>query len=135
MVSAEALTVLIIDDNPDDCESLERAISKITSNTQYRVLIAHDADQALKIYSENDVDCALVDYLIPQTNGVEIIRKLHHPSVRKQGKKLPVALISGAWTQQNKIFMDNMTCISKDDLYSSKDVEKQITKLVSSARG
>lgn len=60
----------------DDCEQ-DLSVLKFTLTTNgYRVLTAPDGVEALRIFSENPVDLALVDFSLPQMNGDQLASKL-----------------------------------------------------------
>jgi two-component system, OmpR family, response regulator CpxR len=64
--------ILCVDDNEQDLSVLKFTLS----TNGYRVLSASDGHEALKLFSENLVDLALVDYGMPQMNGDQLVSKL-----------------------------------------------------------
>jgi CheY-like chemotaxis protein len=64
--------ILCVDDNEQDLSVLK---FMLTTNG-YRVLSASSGPEALRIYSENLIDIALVDQALPQMNGDQLISKL-----------------------------------------------------------
>lgn len=66
--------VLIVDDEKDVRESLQRMLER----QEYRVFIAGDGEEALKIGQERNIDIALVDIVMPKMDGIEFLRQVRH---------------------------------------------------------
>jgi two-component system response regulator HydG len=64
------VTVLVVDDERSNCESLE----KILSREGMRVLVAHDAKHALETLRQHRVHVVLTDLMMPGTTGLELLR-------------------------------------------------------------
>src|SRR5207244_5474186 len=56
----------------------------------YDVLTARCGREGLERFKNEKVDLAVVDYMMPEMNGAEVIRQL-----RKASPKLPIILLSG----------------------------------------
>ena len=69
-VTADAITVLVVDDERSNVESLE----KIFAREGIRVLTAHDAKQALEQVRTHRVQVVLTDLMMPGTTGLELLR-------------------------------------------------------------
>jgi len=67
---ADAVTVLVVDDERSNVESLE----KIFAKEGMRVLTAHDARQALEQLRSHRVHVVLTDLMMPGTTGLELLR-------------------------------------------------------------
>ncbi len=61
-------TVLLVDDNRDLLHFLER----LMADAGWRLLTAESATEARKLVAENKVNAALLDYMLPDGNGVEL---------------------------------------------------------------
>jgi two-component system response regulator HydG len=68
----EVTTVLVVDDERSNCESLE----KILSREGMRVLLAHDAKRALELLRGHRVNVVLTDLMMPGTTGLELLRAI-----------------------------------------------------------
>ena len=66
----DAITVLVVDDERSNCESLE----KILARENMRVLVAHDAKRALEVVRSHRVHVVLTDLMMPGTTGLELLR-------------------------------------------------------------
>jgi len=66
--------ILIIDDNPADSNLLKRYFSKL-DNWDIQLTIALNSDEAVKYYNSENQDIIIVDYLLGNDNGIDIIKK------------------------------------------------------------
>ncbi len=70
--SPDAITVLVVDDEPSNLESLE----KIFMREGMRVLTAPDAKRALELVRGHRVHVTLTDLMMPGTTGLELLRAI-----------------------------------------------------------
>lgn len=72
--------ILVVDDQPDMCWVL----SKLLSDRGHEVRIAHSGAGALAAQAGFDCQTAVVDYRLPDTNGIALIAELtwHRPRLR-----------------------------------------------------
>ncbi|MDA7742462.1 EAL domain-containing protein [Francisellaceae bacterium] len=84
------IKVLLIDDNPDDRVLYRRLLSK--SDALYDIRETGDASQALAMLEEDMPDCIILDYAMPEMNGMEFITQLKaHPPLAS----IPVLMLTG----------------------------------------
>jgi DNA-binding response OmpR family regulator len=86
-------TVLVVDDE-DDIVTLMRDFLEAEG---YRVLTAPDGDRALSALSSNDVDCVLLDVMMPGRSGFDVLRQLRETS------DIPVLFLSARQEDSDKI--------------------------------
>lgn len=67
-------TVLIIDDNLDNCDVLSRRLDKVG----LKVLVANDGYEGLKLVRNNPIDLVLLDIMMPGLNGYEVLERMKH---------------------------------------------------------
>jgi two-component system, NtrC family, nitrogen regulation response regulator NtrX len=79
-------TILIVDDEPNILTSLRRALEV----EGYRALTAASGSQALERLSREGPDLALLDVVMPEMDGLELLRRL-----KEQQPELPVLMMSG----------------------------------------
>jgi DNA-binding NtrC family response regulator len=83
----QPLTVLVVDDEPTVCRSVE----KILSRKGYRLVGATSVEQALDILEAGPpVSLALVDLMMPGVSGMELIRV-----ATERWPRLPIVVITG----------------------------------------
>jgi putative two-component system response regulator len=82
-------TILVV----DDLEAVLRLMADILSAEGYRVLRAHDGEEALSIVGAEQPDLVISDVRMPRADGFDLCRALKNsPSTRL----IPVVLMTGA---------------------------------------
>ena len=73
-------TILVVDDEP----SVRNLIEKILTMRGYAVLAASDAQEALRLNADHEVDAVVTDVMLPSMKGPELVEKLreHRPGLR-----------------------------------------------------
>jgi len=73
-------TVLIVDDEP----AMLDAVKRIFRNSPYRILVASGGLAALEISSRHKVDVIILDYKMPDMDGLTVLKKVKaaHPSIQ-----------------------------------------------------
>ncbi len=89
-----AVTILIVDDE----KNIRRSLEMICSGEGYAVKTAAESDEALKHLEAGMIDLALLDIIMPKTDGLQLLKKIHadYPDVT-------VIMISGQATVQNAV--------------------------------
>lgn len=64
--------ILIVEDDVVFCKMLTRFLSK----NGYKVHDAQNASTAYQLLKEHEIDLAILDYRLPDANGLEIFQKL-----------------------------------------------------------
>jgi CheY-like chemotaxis protein len=81
-------TILVVEDDADSCESMERFLSALG----YSVICESDGRAALKTLLHNDPQIILLDLKLPVMNGIEFL-KVVRSYVRF--RDVPVFVVSG----------------------------------------
>ncbi len=80
-MSMDPVTILIVDDNPEDRYSYRRMLATV-SKEGYAIKEAEDADQGLAILRSDTIDCVLLDFNLPDMDGLSFLEALDdHDSV------------------------------------------------------
>lgn len=82
---SDAPTVLVVDDQ----EGMRWVLSKVLRNAGYGVACAASAVEGLAVARETELAAAIVDYRLPDENGLRLFRRLRAVDV-----SLPAILIS-----------------------------------------
>jgi putative two-component system response regulator len=98
--------VLIVDDNPDDVEMLQRFLAD--EATAMRGLT--DSAQAERTFQEFEPDIVLLDLHMPNPDGLELLRRLRGP--RTALGFLPVIVLTG---DVGKTARDSALILGADD--------------------
>jgi YesN/AraC family two-component response regulator len=77
--------LLIVDDEPDMLDFLERVL-----RSDYNVIRAQSAEEALEVLAQNPIDILLTDQKMPRMTGVQLLE-----SIRDRYPRMIKVLISG----------------------------------------
>jgi ATP-dependent Clp protease ATP-binding subunit ClpA/ActR/RegA family two-component response regulator len=80
-------TVLLVDDNRDLLQFLQRLMAE----SGWELLAAENASEARKTVAKRKPNAALLDYMLPDGNGVELAQQL-----RGMMPKLPIIMMTGS---------------------------------------
>jgi len=114
------LSVLFVDDNPaflEVFESLSEQSREITMAT------AESVKEAQKILSQKSFDAIVLDYDMPETNGIEFLKIL-----RSRGDTTPVIMFTGA--SQEKAAMDALNYGADGYIKKGTDPHPQFRELL-----
>jgi len=87
-----AITVLIVDDEPDMCWALERIIARMG----YQTVSAPSGHEVAQLVERAPVELALVDAKLPDMEGIDLARQL-----RQRQPGLPIVLVSGYFYERD----------------------------------
>jgi two-component system, OmpR family, response regulator ResD len=88
-------TVLVVDDEPTIVEVVGRYLER----AGYEVLTAADGPQALRVAERAQPDLIVLDVMLPQLNGIEVMRRLHE----RPGAPLPVILLTARGEESDRL--------------------------------
>lgn len=92
------IKVLVIDDDEVDRITLKRALKKADLN--YSLTECAEAEEALAKLREEEYDCVFLDYLLPGTDGLTLLKRL-----RTSGVKVPIIIITSQGDEQVAVEM------------------------------
>jgi len=78
--------VLVADDDPDFAESAAAALT----SAGYKVLLAHDGQEAIDKVLTNSIDILVLDMRMPALSGLEV-----YMGLKKQGHVVPTLIVTG----------------------------------------
>jgi carbon storage regulator CsrA len=70
-----ALRILVVDDNREDRDAYRRIINS-GSDREYLIEQAESGEEGLAVCRSNLPDCLLLDYMLPDLNGLEFLTEL-----------------------------------------------------------
>ncbi len=125
-VMAETHRILIIDDNPVDRDLFRRYLEV---GHHFEVVEAKDSEQGFELLQADACDCILLDYNLPEVNGIEFLAKL----VEMQGSvQVPVIMLTGQGDE--RVAVEAMKCGAADYLCKNRvdplELEKAITNAI-----
>lgn len=71
-----SISILLVDDDQAFQYLCVRALER-DEETNYRIVAASSCDEAFSLFDPNTIDCALVDYQLPDGTGCELMKRLH----------------------------------------------------------
>ncbi len=71
MKSVAKYTLLIVDDEPDVCDSVHDLLRR-----EFRVLKAHSGQEGFRLMQDEEVHIIMTDQRMPQVSGVELLTKV-----------------------------------------------------------
>lgn len=90
MVQA-SYTVLVVDDSPEDRELYKRYLQQCQERS-YTIIEAALGRQGIELWHQHQPDIVLLDYRLPDLNGLEFLAQLQPPSLQPC---VPVIVVTG----------------------------------------
>lgn len=120
----ETLHILIVDDDEIDRMAVRRALSKVRfKNTLVEV---DSAKAAQEILETSHFDCVLLDYRLPDLDGLSLIKRL-----RKSGITTPLIVLTGQGDEQ--IAVELMKAGTSDYLVKNRVNSESLSLLIRNA--
>ena len=128
-------TILIVDDN----ESARRVTAHVLERHGFQVLTADDGPRALELVATHAPACILLDIMMPQMNGLEVLARLkENPATAA----IPVILLTAKSQDQDVLtgykegaeYYITKPCLTHELLYGINLVLGRDTDLSSSER-
>ena len=96
MASALDPTVLVVEDEPAQMELLAYNLGK----QGYNVLRAETGEDALLMIEETEPDLVLLDWMLPNTSGLEVCRQIKR---QKKSADIPIIMLTARGEEEDKI--------------------------------
>jgi DNA-binding response OmpR family regulator len=87
------MRILIADDDKEICDLLEIYVR----NEGFEVEKAYDGQQALEKLQEKEIDCLVLDVMMPKKDGLEVVKEIRKDS------QLPILMLSAKTADVDKI--------------------------------
>lgn len=120
---SERLKILIIDDDDVDRIAVSRHLKKSTLPVDIEE--AYDGATGLQALRQNTHDCVFLDYLLPGSDGLDILRKL-----RTEGVRTPIIMLTRQGDEQ--IAVEMMKAGASDYITKDKMTPEILQKSVQS---
>lgn len=75
----------------EDTEDLGEVICEVLKMAEYKVRWAKDGRSGLRLFEENNFDLIITDMVMPQVNGLEVVRAIR---ANKKNSKVPIIILS-----------------------------------------
>ena len=86
-------TILIVDD-----EEKTRKVLSIGLNDKYKILLAKNGNDAVKLLNNNNIHLLLTDLKMPNMSGIDLLKY-----VQKNHKSIPVVIITAFGSVENAV--------------------------------
>ncbi len=90
----QPLRILVAEDNVTN----QTIIRKLLESAGHTVLLASDGEQALDLYEEGDAELAILDFNMPERNGLEVVAAIR--AMEPTDTRLPVIILSASVTAE-----------------------------------
>ncbi|MBE7383006.1 MAG: response regulator [Leptolyngbya sp. SIO1E4] len=120
----EVLRILIVDDDEVDRMAIRRHLAKTHFTTE--ITEAGDADTALEYLTQEQYSCVFLDYRLPDTDGISLVKQL-----RLEGFLVPIIVLTGQGDEQ--IAVDLMKAGASDYLTKARLSHDTLASLIRSA--
>jgi DNA-binding response OmpR family regulator len=81
----------------DDSAGVRQLLSATLNGGGFEVEVASGAREAVLAMATNGFDAMVVDYSMPRSNGVELVRAMRAAEIR-----VPIVMVSGVATEEEK---------------------------------
>jgi two-component system response regulator ResD len=92
---ADRRTVLVVDDEP----TISEVVARYLERAGYATTTAGDGIEALRIAGERDPDLVVLDLMLPELDGFEVLRRLQADG----GERTPVILLTAKGEHDDKL--------------------------------
>ena len=89
----EKNSILIVDDDQD----IVRFVNANLMQEGFKVLSAHNGEEALKIINNNSIQLAILDIMMPHMDGIELCRRI------REKHSLPIMFLSAKSSDVDKV--------------------------------
>lgn len=119
------LRIFLVEDDEIDIMAFERALRKTGLETE--IELAREAREALIKIAEKRFDCIFLDYQLPGTDGLKLLKEL-----REKGVSSPIAVLTSQGDE--KVAVEMMKSGAFDYFPKSEVTPEQLIKVVRSAQ-
>ncbi len=126
-MASEVLKILIIDDCPEDREIYIRYLGQ-QSGKNFQIIESESGEEGLALCKQQQPDCALIDYQIPDLDGLEFIQAL---AKDEEQRYLPVLMLTGQGNEG--VASEALKCGASDYLVKSKLTAEGLYRAVTRA--
>ncbi len=121
------LNVLIVDDDRVDQELVQRALKK--SNLDVTIHTAKTVDEGLEQYRKNTFDIILLDYRMPERDGIEMIQELE-----QEAQNTSTAIVMMSSSEDEQLAIDCLKAGAQDFLMKSEVTGVRLRRAVLHAK-
>ena len=123
----ESIKILIVDDGPEDREVYARHLKKGMEDSNYRIFESETGRKGIQLCKRENPDCILLDYLLPDMDGLEFLSLL-----KEKGYPGAVIMLTGQGSETVAVeaMKDGAQDYLVKDNFSSQALHSAIVKAV-----
>ncbi len=121
------MDILIVDDDDVDRESVKRSLSK--SDFDCTITQATTADQALGLCQKSHFDVILLDYRMPERDGIELLKEL-----RDSSDELTAVVVMMSNSEDEKLALDALQAGAQDFILKREISAARLRRTILQAR-
>lgn len=118
--TSKEIAILIVEDNDDDAEILQIHLKK---HKDFNILRVSRGDEGLNMLEENIFDIILLDYGLPDMNGIDFLKKM-----REKGIMPPVLFFTGRDDRNSAV--ESMKLGASDYLIKSVEEYEKVASTI-----
>ena len=118
----EDITILVVDDNETNVD----IVASLMLEQSYKVKVAYNGKEALKIYENRKVDLVLLDLMMPGMSGEEVLAAIRSS---REGQSIPVILLTARASEEDRLAGFKS---SADDYIAKPIVAEELVERVAS---
>jgi len=124
---SDSIKILIVDDCPEDREIYTRHLKKCLGATRYCLIESETGQEGIQLFKDENPDCILLDYLLPDMDGLEFLSLL-----KEKGYPGAVIMLTGQGSET--VAVEAMKSGAQDylvkDKFSSEALHNTIVKAI-----
>tara|TARA_R110000744_G_scaffold304543_3_gene413053 strand:- start:8183 stop:9871 length:1689 start_codon:yes stop_codon:yes gene_type:complete len=121
------LNILIVDDDIVDRESIKRTLNQ--STTRCHFVETESVDEGLAAFAEQKFDVILLDYRMPQRDGIELLLELRNTSLDNS-----VAIIMLSNSEESELALECVRAGAQDFLLKSEVTTSRLQRAILQAQ-
>jgi len=82
----------------DDDTTVRDVVHRYLDRAGYRVLLAGDGEQALRVVAEKSPDVVVLDLMLPRLGGLEVCRRL-----RRDAERVPIVVLTALGEEEDRV--------------------------------
>lgn len=94
-MNTDSIKILIVDDNSEDREVYIRHLKKVMNGPDFHILESETGQEGVQLCKDENPDCILLDYLLPDMDGLEFLSLL-----KEKGYPGAVIMLTGQGSEQ-----------------------------------
>jgi len=122
-MNAKTITVLLVDDDAADRRLVKLATSKASQGTLFEIDTAETLSEAVECLGKRDYDVTLLDLGLPDSNGINTVRKAHEAN-----QDTAIIILTGLDSEQ--IGIEAIKCGAEDYIVKGESLKHSLVRII-----